>query len=148
MLTVDAISLTTDRLDIASEREALRHGVVVRVVYLAEMHARIMVKKDLTDKDRNDAGADDAAYVREIPDRRDTRAREQLLRRVRAEFAELPCLRLTRAQAQRLFGLRPDICDRVLATLVAEHTIHFDIDQRYRMPDDAPLNTPKERTAD
>jgi hypothetical protein len=112
------------------------------------MRALTMVERHLTNTDRKDIAPGDPAYVREIPDRRDTPSREQLLRRVRAEFAELPCLRLTRAQAQRLFGLRPDICDRVLATLVAEHTIHLDIDERYRMPDDAPLNTPKARLAE
>jgi hypothetical protein len=38
---------------------------------------------------------------------------------VAGEFADMPHLRLTRAQARRLFDLRDDICDRVLATLVA-----------------------------
>jgi hypothetical protein len=38
---------------------------------------------------------------------------------VAGEYAELPGLKLTRAQARRLFGLRADVCDRVLDTLVA-----------------------------
>jgi hypothetical protein len=78
-------------------------------------------------------------------DRRNQATREQLLERVRAEFAEMPCLRLTGAQAQRLFGLRPDVCARIMATLVAERLIFLDADARYRALDDAPLMTPKER---
>ena len=65
------------------------------------------------------------------PDRRDFPARQQLLGRVRAEFVEMPCLRLTRLQAQRLFGLRADVCDRVLAALVSEQTLTRDVDDRY-----------------
>lgn len=64
-------------------------------------------------------------------DRRNARSREALLSRIRAEFAEMPCLRLTCGQAQRLFGLRRDICERVLANLVAEHTLTQGPDARY-----------------
>lgn len=71
-----------------------------------------------------------------IPDRRDPASRHQLLSRVRAEFEEMPCLRLTHGQAQRLFGLRADVCDRVLAALVAERTLCRDLDGRYRRQDD------------
>jgi hypothetical protein len=95
-----------------------------------------------------DVGMNGTDYLRVRPDRRDNASRDQLLCRVRAEFEEMPCLRLTHAQAQRLFGLRLDICDRVLATLVQERTIYRDNDDRYRRPDDAPLNTPKERQAE
>ena len=45
---------------------------------------------------------------------------EALVRRVRAEYQDMPGLRLTLAQAQRLFGLREDICVRVLNTVVQE----------------------------
>lgn len=69
-------------------------------------------------------------------DRRDTISREQLLCRVRAEFEEMPSLRLTRGQAQRLFGMRADICERVLAALVRERTLCLDQDDRYRKYDD------------
>ena len=47
-------------------------------------------------------------------DRRNHSQRQFLLDRVAGEFREMPCLRLTRAQAQRLFGLRADVCDRIL----------------------------------
>jgi len=64
-------------------------------------------------------------------ERRNARSRENLLRRVRAEFNEMPCLRLTCGQAQRLFGLRRDICERVLAGLVDEDTLTLGPDARY-----------------
>jgi hypothetical protein len=54
------------------------------------------------------------------PDRRNHTARERLLHGVRAEFDELRGLKLTLAQAQRLFGLREDVCQRVLNTLVRD----------------------------
>ena len=71
-----------------------------------------------------------------IPDRRDHASRLQLLSRVRAEFEEMPCLRLTPGQARRLFGLRADICERILNTLVSNRTLYRDSDGRYRMQDD------------
>jgi hypothetical protein len=71
-----------------------------------------------------------------LPDRRDKASREQLLCRVRAEFEEMPSLRLTRGQAQRLFGLRPDVCDRVLAALISDHILYHDQDGRYRRYND------------
>lgn len=70
------------------------------------------------------------------PERRDFASRDQLLGRIRAEFEELPSLRLTRGQARRLFGLRADVCERVLATLVNNQTLCLDHEDRYRMHDD------------
>jgi len=42
----------------------------------------------------------------------------ELLRRVRAEYLEMPGLRLTAPQARCLFGLDSETCDAVLATLL------------------------------
>jgi hypothetical protein len=70
-----------------------------------------------------------------VRDRRDKLSREALLQRVRGEFHEMPCLRLTRGQAQRLFGLRADICQRVLATLLRDGALTCDSDGRYRLND-------------
>jgi Fic family protein len=42
----------------------------------------------------------------------------ELLRRICGEFLEMPGLRLTCAQAQRLFGLSEVTCRRVLEALV------------------------------
>jgi len=64
-------------------------------------------------------------------DRRNQTTRQSLLARIRGEFSEMPCLRLTRDQARRLFGLRPDVCDRVLATLVKEGELVCGTDGRY-----------------
>ncbi len=68
---------------------------------------------------------------RPILDRRNYATRQSLLVRILGEFSEMPCLRLTRDQARRLFGLRPDVCDRVLATLVQEGTLVCGPDGRY-----------------
>jgi len=43
---------------------------------------------------------------------------EGLLRRIRGEYIEMPGLRLTMAQAQRLWGLDRDACEAVLCALV------------------------------
>jgi hypothetical protein len=43
---------------------------------------------------------------------------EALLRRIRAEFAEMPGLRLTPAQATKLWGLEREACHRVIDALV------------------------------
>jgi len=42
---------------------------------------------------------------------------ESVLLRIRAEFLEMPGLRLNSAQAQRLWGLDPAACETVLAAL-------------------------------
>ena len=73
-----------------------------------------------------------------LPDRRDVALRAELLRRIRAEFHEMSCLRLTCAQARRLFGLPPGVSERVLAALVAERTLVRGPDGRYALRDDAP----------
>ncbi len=45
-------------------------------------------------------------------------ALDDLLRRVQAEFLEMPGLRLTRAQARRLWALDAAVCEAVLSALV------------------------------
>jgi len=47
-----------------------------------------------------------------------TRATEDTLRRVQGEFLEMPGLRLTEAQAQRLWGLDQASCSALLGALV------------------------------
>ena len=44
-----------------------------------------------------------------------------VLQRVRDEYEELPGLRLTPAQAQRLFGLEPAACAALLDALLNEN---------------------------
>jgi hypothetical protein len=43
---------------------------------------------------------------------------EEMLRRVQGEFLEMPGLRLTGAQARRLWGLDPAVCEALLGALV------------------------------
>jgi len=62
------------------------------------------------------------------PDRRGHPARDALVKRISGEFHEMPCLRLTLAQARRLFGLRTDVCQRVLSELVRDRTLTLDIE--------------------
>jgi hypothetical protein len=47
-----------------------------------------------------------------------TRATDEVLRRVQGEFLEMPGLRLTEAQARRLWGLDAASCGALLGTLV------------------------------
>jgi hypothetical protein len=43
---------------------------------------------------------------------------DQVLQRIQGEFVEMPGLRLTTAQAQRLWGFDRDVCDALLGALV------------------------------
>jgi hypothetical protein len=43
-----------------------------------------------------------------------------LLDLIRAEYREMPCLRLTKRQMQRLWGLDGNTCDAVVKTLETE----------------------------
>jgi hypothetical protein len=56
---------------------------------------------------------------------------EPLLRRIRAEYREMPGLRLTTAQACRLWQLDAKTCETVLARLLDEHFLHCTRDGAY-----------------
>ena len=43
---------------------------------------------------------------------------EQLVHRIRAEFLEMPGLRMTAGQARRFWGLEEDACEAILSELV------------------------------
>ena len=43
---------------------------------------------------------------------------DEVLRRVQGEFLEMPGMRVTEAQARRLWGLEPDACGALLGALV------------------------------
>ena len=43
---------------------------------------------------------------------------DDVLQRIQGEFVEMPGLRLTAAQAQRLWGLEKDVCNALLGALV------------------------------
>jgi hypothetical protein len=54
-----------------------------------------------------------------------------VLIRLRAEYLEMPGLRLQRAQIERLCGIEPSICELVLDALVAEHFLYQTSDGQY-----------------
>jgi hypothetical protein len=56
---------------------------------------------------------------------------DDLLRRIRSEYREMPGLALTAAQVQRLFGVDPDSCGPVLETLVNEHFLRMSSEGLY-----------------
>jgi hypothetical protein len=72
------------------------------------------------------------------PERRDVVARERLLNRISVEYAEMPGLSLTVAQAQRLFALRDDICTRVLDELTDTAYLRRDANGAYVRNDERP----------
>ena len=43
---------------------------------------------------------------------------DEVLQRIQGEYSEMPGLRLTAAQAQRLWGLERAVCDELLGALV------------------------------
>jgi hypothetical protein len=77
-------------------------------------------------------------------ERRNVTERNALPRRVWEEFVEMPCLRLTEAQARRLFALRADVCQRILTGLVEANALTVGPDGRYQLrADDWDLLAPR-----
>jgi Fic family protein len=66
---------------------------------------------------------------------RDESSRGRLLTRVRGEFIEMPGLKLTSQQAQRLWGLDRSICERVLSSLVREGFLEQTTDGGFKRTD-------------
>jgi len=58
-----------------------------------------------------------------VPARRETQADVTLHARIRAEYLEMPGMRLTLAQAARLFNLERAHCARVLDALVTDGSL-------------------------
>jgi hypothetical protein len=50
---------------------------------------------------------------------------EVLVHRIRAEFNEMPGLRLTPAQATRLWRLEPAVCQEIIDTLVGTRFLRW-----------------------
>jgi hypothetical protein len=69
------------------------------------------------------------------PERRNLESREQLLRRIRYEFEEMPGLRLSFAQAKLLFGLEAGCCERILSGLTRSGFLSRTRDGFYGRPD-------------
>jgi hypothetical protein len=56
-----------------------------------------------------------------------------LVRRIRGEYLEMPGLRVTASQAQRLFGLDAITCDDVLAGLLQSGFLSRTVDGMFRL---------------
>jgi hypothetical protein len=56
---------------------------------------------------------------------------EDVLRRIQGEYLEMPGLRLTKAQAQRLWGLDRAACDAALGALVETRFLFRNRDGAY-----------------
>jgi hypothetical protein len=66
------------------------------------------------------------------------RSTDQLLHRIRSEYLEMPGLRLTCAQAQRLWGMDEQTCSEVLRSLTEARFLHRREDGAYaRLADGA-----------
>ena len=61
----------------------------------------------------------------------DAAAQQTIVRRITAEFQEMPGLRLTASQAQRLFGIDARMCGVVLDLLVRDRFLARGSDQTY-----------------
>jgi hypothetical protein len=64
-------------------------------------------------------------------ERRNLLKREALIRRIAAEFDEMPGLALSIKQASRFLGLSEDACARVLASLTRSGSLRRNADNLY-----------------
>ena len=74
-----------------------------------------------------------------------TSADPQLLERIRAEYLEMPDLRLKAKQVQRLCGVEPTMCQMVLDALVETNFLRINSDHTYVRPTDG--EKPRRRLA-
>jgi hypothetical protein len=68
---------------------------------------------------------------------------EDVLKRVEGEFVEMPGLCLTAAQAQRLWGLDREFCERLLEALVERKFLAQRRDGTFIRVDDGPKRAPR-----
>lgn len=71
-----------------------------------------------------------------------------MLKRVRAEYLEMPGLRLTLAQAQRLCGLERALCKMVFDALVDERFLCVKSGEVYARVSDVEVSRPPAAKAD
>ena len=72
---------------------------------------------------------------------------EHMLCRIRGEFLEMPGLRLTHRQAQRLWGLDQHTCTQLLDSLIGDKFLRRTNDGRYARLTDGPVAAPPLRMA-
>ena len=70
------------------------------------------------------------------------------LARIRGEYLEMPGLRLTVAQAQRLCGIERELCEAVLSALVDARFLCTKPDGAYARSTDGALPHPRPAKAD
>ncbi len=63
---------------------------------------------------------------------------DDVLQRIQGEFTEMPGLRLTPAQAQRLWGLDRTMCDQLLEALVKANFLSRTRDGAFMKTDGGP----------
>jgi len=73
---------------------------------------------------------------------------EHLLNRIRAEYLEMPGLRLTFQQMQRLFGIERTVCQTVLDSLVDAWFLCAKLDGRFALSTDGEIPYPRAAKAD
>jgi len=66
---------------------------------------------------------------------------DDVLQRIQGEFSEMPGLRLTVAQAQRLWGLERAVCDELLGALVDANFLSQTRDRAFIKTDGGPRRT-------
>ncbi len=74
-------------------------------------------------------------YTRVDQERRDRPTRMRLRERIKAEFGEMPGVRLTREQAGRLWSMPLEMCERILCELEREGFLQRLSDGSYGSPD-------------
>ena len=74
-------------------------------------------------------------------------SREQMIRRISSEYLEMPGLRLTTEQAQRLWGLDRQSCSEILTELVATSFLTRTADGRYARASEGVVRFPPVRMA-
>ena len=72
---------------------------------------------------------------------------EQVLQRICAEYVEMPGLRLSRTQAQRLWGLDEEACRQILEFLVKTGFLKLAAPDTYGRLTDGPVAFPRPHTA-
>jgi hypothetical protein len=73
---------------------------------------------------------------------------DHMVRRIRGEYLEMPGLRLTNRQAQRLWGLEQHTCTQLLDSLVRDKFIRRTNDGMYVRLTDGPVATSPLRMAE
>ena len=68
---------------------------------------------------------------------------DDVVNRLRAEFLEMPGLRLTSGQVQRLCGVERTLCQLGLDTLVATKFLHVKSDGVYARTTDGEVSRPR-----